>query len=87
MAGRRRIPTFASGLPQTRAAVEYVERAHSGQLRTDGAAFVLDPLEVASLLYSAGAPDHVIAAGARHLCRTASLRFRAYGKREYLTLG
>lgn len=66
MVGRRRIPTFASGLPQTRAAVEYAERAHSGQLRTDGTAFVLHPLEVASLLYYAGAPDHVIAAGALH---------------------
>ena len=62
----RRIPTFASGLPHTRAAVEYAQRAHAGQLRTDGTAFVLHPLEVASLLYYAGAPDHVIAAGALH---------------------
>ena len=66
MTGRRRIPTFASGLPQTRAAVAYAERVHSGQRRTDGTEFVLHPLEVASLLYYAGAPDHLIAAGALH---------------------
>jgi (p)ppGpp synthase/HD superfamily hydrolase len=60
------MPTFASGLPQTRAAVEYAERAHAGQLRSDGTAFVLHPLEVASLVYYAGAPDHLIAAGALH---------------------
>lgn len=64
--GRRGIPTFASGLPQTGAAVEYAERAHAGQRRSDGTAFVLHPLEVASLLYYAGAPDHLIAAGALH---------------------
>ena len=66
MTSRRRIPTFASGLPQTRAAVAYAERVHSGQRRTDGTEFVLHPLEVASLLYYAGAPDHLIAAGALH---------------------
>ena len=60
------MPTFASGLPQTRTAVEYAERAHGGQCRSDGTAFVLHPLEVASLLYYAGAPDHLIAAGALH---------------------
>jgi hypothetical protein len=64
--GRRRIPTFARGLPQTRAAVEYAEQAHAGQRRSDGTAFVLHPFEVASLLYYTGAPDHLIAAGALH---------------------
>jgi len=64
--GCRRVPTFASGLPQTRAAVEFAERAHAGQRRSDGTAFVRHPLEVASLLCHAGAPDHVIAAGALH---------------------
>jgi (p)ppGpp synthase/HD superfamily hydrolase len=64
--GRRRIPTFASRLPQTEAAVQYAERAHAGQRRSDGTAYVLHPLEVASLLYYAGAPDHLIAAGALH---------------------
>lgn len=38
-----------------------------GQRRkADGAPFIAHPLEVASLLYYAGAPDHVIAAGALH---------------------
>lgn len=32
----------------------------------DGAPFILHPIEVATLLYRAGAPDHVIAAGLLH---------------------
>ena len=32
----------------------------------DGAPFILHPLEVATLLYEHGAPDHVIAAGVLH---------------------
>src|SRR5262249_27454408 len=60
------MPGFASGLPQSRAAIAYAQLAHSGQHRSDGTAFVLHPLEVASLLYDAGAPDHLIAAGALH---------------------
>ena len=59
-------PTRAHGLPQTFAAVEYAERMHAGQLRGDGTPFVLHPLEVGFLLSSAGAPDHVIAAGVLH---------------------
>jgi hypothetical protein len=39
---------------------------HAGQQRGDGTPFILHPLEVASLLYHAGAPDHLIAAGAMH---------------------
>jgi (p)ppGpp synthase/HD superfamily hydrolase len=40
---------------------------HDGQHRqVDGAPFIEHPLEVASLLYYAGAPDHVIAAGVLH---------------------
>jgi hypothetical protein len=66
VAAQRRIPTFASGLPQTRAAVAYAERMHDGQLRADGTPFILHPLEVASLLYYSGAPDHLIAAGVMH---------------------
>jgi (p)ppGpp synthase/HD superfamily hydrolase len=64
--GRRRTPPFAQGLPQTKTAVAYAELAHAGQHRADGTPFVLHPLEVASLLYSSGAPDHLIAAGALH---------------------
>jgi (p)ppGpp synthase/HD superfamily hydrolase len=58
---------FIHGLPKTQAAVVYAKRAHAGQRRkVDGAPFILHPLEVASLLSRAGAPDHLIAAGALH---------------------
>jgi len=54
-------------LPMTTDAVAYAKRAHDGQRRrVDGAPFIVHPLEVASLLYRAGAPDHLIAAGALH---------------------
>lgn len=54
-------------LPKTRAALEYAKRQHAGQRRSsDGAAFIEHPLEVGWLLYRAGAPDHVIAAGVLH---------------------
>ena len=43
---------------------QYAERMHAGQQRLDGAPFILHPREVTTLLYYAGAPDHVIAAGA-----------------------
>ena len=61
------MPGFASGLPQTHAAVAYAERMHEGQRRgADGAAFILHPLEVARVLHDAGAPDHLVAAGVLH---------------------
>jgi (p)ppGpp synthase/HD superfamily hydrolase len=60
------MPTFVDGLPQTRAAMAYAERLHGGQQRADGTPFILHPLEVASLLYYSGAPDHLIAAGVMH---------------------
>ena len=61
------MPDFICGLPKTQAAVAYAERAHDGQRRkVDGAPFILHPLEVASLLYHSGAPDHLVAAGALH---------------------
>ena len=60
------MPTFVEGLPQTRAAMAYAERMHGGQRRADGTPFILHPVEVASLLYCSGAPDHLIAAGAMH---------------------
>jgi (p)ppGpp synthase/HD superfamily hydrolase len=45
----------------------YAERRHRGQRRrVDGGPFILHPIEVASLLYYAGAPDHLIAAGILH---------------------
>jgi hypothetical protein len=58
-------PTFVR-LPQTQEAIEYAERMHAGQRRADGTRFILHPLEVASLLYRVGAPDHLIAAGVLH---------------------
>lgn len=62
-----RVPGFASGRPKTRAAIAYAERMHEGQRRrTDGAAFILHPLEVARVLHKSGAPDHLIAAGVLH---------------------
>jgi hypothetical protein len=64
--GRRPLPTFVKGLPQTEAAVTYAERMHAGQRRADGTPFILHPLEVASLVYSVGAGDQLIAAGAMH---------------------
>jgi hypothetical protein len=55
------------GLPRTRAALDYAGMLHAGQSRkADGAPFILHPREVAQLLYRAGAPDHLIAAGALH---------------------
>jgi (p)ppGpp synthase/HD superfamily hydrolase len=60
-------PLSVERLPQTEAALEYATRMHSGQVReTDGAPFILHPREVAELLYGAGAPDHLVAAGALH---------------------
>lgn len=46
--------------------MEYAGRIHAGQRRGDGSPFILHPLEVATLLYDAGAPDHLIAAGGMH---------------------
>ena len=63
----RRIPTFIRGLPLTEVALAYADERHRGQRReVDGAPFILHPLEVASLLYYAGAPDQVVAAGVLH---------------------
>ncbi len=47
-------------------AIAYAEKMHAGQRRSDGTPFIAHPLEVASLLYSAGAPDHLVAAGVMH---------------------
>jgi (p)ppGpp synthase/HD superfamily hydrolase len=60
-------PTFVDELPVTRAALEFASDRHRGQLRdTDGAPFILHPLEVAHLLRGRGYPDHVVAAGVLH---------------------
>jgi (p)ppGpp synthase/HD superfamily hydrolase len=63
----RRLPNVLARLPKTRAALAYAQERHAGQQRQgDGAPFIEHPLEVAWLLYLAGAPDHVIAAGVLH---------------------
>ena len=65
--GQRQMPSALLGLPKTQAALAYATRVHDGQRRkADGAPFIAHPREVVSLLYYAGAPDHVIAAGALH---------------------
>jgi (p)ppGpp synthase/HD superfamily hydrolase len=67
MTSRHRIPDASQSFPQTMAALEYAQRLHAGQRRqSDGAPFILHPLEVAGLLYHTEAPDHVIAAGVLH---------------------
>jgi (p)ppGpp synthase/HD superfamily hydrolase len=49
------------------AALAYAVEQHAGQKRAaDGAPFVLHPIEVATLLADAGAPDHVVDAGVLH---------------------
>jgi hypothetical protein len=61
------IPRGVEGLPKTRAALDYACALHQGQVRKiDGAPFIVHPREVAELLYAAGAPDYLIAAGALH---------------------
>jgi (p)ppGpp synthase/HD superfamily hydrolase len=64
---KRRIPEASQSFPNTLAALVYAHQLHAGQRRSaDGAPFILHPLEVCCLLYHAGAPDHVIAAGVLH---------------------
>jgi GTP diphosphokinase / guanosine-3',5'-bis(diphosphate) 3'-diphosphatase len=63
--GERRTPSYAES-PQTRAAIAYATRMHADQCRADGTPFIRHPLEVASLLRRAGAPDHLVAAGVMH---------------------
>jgi HD domain len=65
--GGRDIRDLIGALPRTEAAVAYAEQMHAGQhRRADGAPFIAHPIEVATLLWRAGAPDHVIAAGVLH---------------------
>src|SRR5947209_7534214 len=64
---RRPILESVPGLSRTREAVVYAAQLHAGQLRAeDGAPFIVHPLEVACLLYDAGASDQMIAAGLLH---------------------
>jgi (p)ppGpp synthase/HD superfamily hydrolase len=59
--------TFLQHLPLAQQAVELAVELHAGQLRdSDGASFVMHPMEVASLLDSSHYPDHVVAAAVLH---------------------
>jgi (p)ppGpp synthase/HD superfamily hydrolase len=61
------LPPFAQDRPTVRAAVEWAVQMHASQRReSDGAPFILHPMEVASLLNGRGFDDEVIAAGALH---------------------
>ena len=60
-------PELRAGRPLTRSALDFATRRHAGQRReADGAPYVMHPFEVATLLYDAGYPDHVVAAGVLH---------------------
>ena len=59
--------TFVRHLPLSQAAVELAVQLHAGQLRdSDGASFVMHPMEVASLLDRSAYPDFVVAAAVLH---------------------
>jgi (p)ppGpp synthase/HD superfamily hydrolase len=59
--------SFARDLPLTQSAIAFARAQHRGQRRTsDGAPFLIHPLEVAALLERSRFPDHVIAAGVLH---------------------
>ena len=66
MAGPSSLPSFMDHLPLAKRALAYAEKMHAGQSRPDGTPFILHPLEVASLLHDADAPDHLVAAGVLH---------------------
>ena len=58
---------FVRRFPRTRAALAFADERHAGQRRkTDGAPFMMHPVEVACLLQEAGHADHVVAAGVLH---------------------
>jgi (p)ppGpp synthase/HD superfamily hydrolase len=58
---------FVGRSPLTRDALQFAAESHSGQTRDiDDIPFVTHPVEVACLLYEAGYPDEVVAAGVLH---------------------
>jgi (p)ppGpp synthase/HD superfamily hydrolase len=64
---KKRTRDRLADLAETGKALTFAERRHAGQVRAvDGAPFIEHPVEVASLLYEAGAADQVIAAGVLH---------------------
>ena len=60
-------PEFLSGRPLTRQAFAFAKAVHGDQRRkSDGAPFLVHPLEVASLLHDQGLDDEVTAAAILH---------------------
>jgi (p)ppGpp synthase/HD superfamily hydrolase len=60
-------PSFLAGLPLARRALDLADRFHRGQRRdSDGAAFIIHPLEVAALLHHSGHSEVAVAAGILH---------------------
>ena len=66
MLGRRQCRSSWERLPRARCAAAFAERRHAEQRRSDGTPFIQHPREVATLLYQAGAAEHVIVAGLLH---------------------
>jgi (p)ppGpp synthase/HD superfamily hydrolase len=66
--GRRTLPDEGAACgAKTQRALTFAERRHAGQQRSfEASPFIAHPVEVASLLYQAGAADRVIAAGLLH---------------------
>jgi (p)ppGpp synthase/HD superfamily hydrolase len=59
--------SFTRDLPLTEAAVAFARDRHAGQIRqADQAAYVVHPLEAASLLERSGYPDPVVATAVLH---------------------
>ncbi len=59
--------SFLGDLPLSRQAVAFAGERHRGQRReSDGAPFLVHPVEAALLLERAGWPDHVVAAAVLH---------------------
>ena len=61
------VPTFLTEMPLARDALLYAHELHRGQRRaSDEAPFILHPLEVAALLYTAGYGEPAVTAGILH---------------------
>jgi (p)ppGpp synthase/HD superfamily hydrolase len=60
-------PPFVQDLPVAREAFQFAQARHASQQReSDGAPFILHPLEVASLLHASGWGDEVVATAMLH---------------------
>lgn len=61
------LPTFPEHLPVARTAITFARELHRHQSRaSDGASFIVHPLEVAEALYNVSCSDRVVAAGVLH---------------------